>query len=463
MESSPAAAKELLEACEDLRARRTEVVQITEAALSDPAQQRQVKDLVASVRSTNDAILRGVMNAEQMSDRIADLNISVDNKADEIEQILFSPEPEGIENILASVSEQVGQQKLLSHTLLTHLPQDGQAHRRDAIHKALVGVDGTINRLRTAAAEGAVPGADRVARNRLKKALEEVTVKSEGLTAASQPSLVHRILANGAAIRTNCATIVDPTQEQEAFRLVKDGQALKRFDKQMQLCHQMANQCTDPQLKTVTRKLVEFGTKTADQARAIVPQATCAAHSAPVFDKLRQINDKLVIAAQRAESCSEEKDATTLAGAAQYMLNASEHLLVDASPKGELNALAKRIAEELKKMSDSAEERNKRGLITSAKTISQMTNDVVKIASTIPTDGAFKQFRNEMLSMAHAARNSSVQLKILAAVKTSSPDNDPTADTQLITCAKGLASSVMECINGAEVLELKNYNKQNNL
>ena len=409
--SNPERAERMVGASEELQALRREVPEVTTAVLKDITKHPKVTTMIAKVRNVNEKLLNEMMTSEEMEDKVADINISLEVDSDHIEDILSAPTSQPMEDIeapLATVAEQIGHQQLLSHCLLQKIPKDSQASRRDGLRKALLGVDGTLNRLRTAAADAMAPGADRIARNRLKKALNDITVKSEALTEASQSSLIHRLLANGQAFNTACVTIANTEAPDVALRTVKDGKAVKRFEKQMLLAHQMANQCNDPQLKLVTRKLIGFGETAIQECKQRAIQAQDASQVAPHFDRLRQVNEKIMIAAQRAEKCSQQADINSLSDAAQRMMDASELLIGGDTPKGQLIELAKKIGIEMKKMSDSADAKNKRGIITSAKTISQMTSQIVKIAAAIPSTGANKRFRNEMLSMAHAAQNYSV-------------------------------------------------------
>jgi len=47
-------------------------------------------------------------------------------------------------------------------------------------------------------------------------------------------------------------------------------------------------------------------------------------------------------------------------------------------------------------------------------------------------------------------KNFAVQLKIIAGVKAASSDDDPAAEHQLITCAQGLANSVVQTVKAAD-------------
>ena len=413
--TNPGAEARLMLLADDLQLERQELPEITIATLQDVTQHPRVSSCIAKVRNLNKEILGQLMTDKQIGDKMADINIDIELDADNIENILSTPVSQQMPDIqepLSRICEEIGQQQLLSQSLLHNLPKDATATRRDTLQKALIGVDGTVNKLRTAAADAMKPAADRIAKNRLKKALNDVAIKSEELTAASQSSLIDRILNNGSKFNTLCGTISNSNDESNAFKAVKDGKALKRIQKQIVLCNQMANQCNDPQLKLVTRKLLEFARTSVQQVENIIPQATVSTQAAPLFDRLRQVNEKLMIAAQRAENCSLKTDINSLGDAANHMEQASKFLEIDDSPKGRLNALAKKIAEEMKKMADGAERKDKRAIITSAKTISQLTNNVVKIAAEIPSSDKFKQFKNEMLSMAHAARNYSVVSKL---------------------------------------------------
>lgn len=414
MQNSPNVASELIQSNKLLIDMKQQIPILTNEISDDITKFHKITPMIAKIREFNEGILNQILSEHDIGDKLSNLNIDIDLDVDKMDENIQTRNEAENENLLTQIAENIENQKFLSNCLISKIPKDSQAKKRqENIQKALQGVDGTLNRLKTAAADAMNSGADRVAKNRLKKALNDISVKSEELTAAGQDSLIHRILSNGNHLQSDCNDILNSkNNENLCIEKIKDGKAVKRFEKQIALCNQMANQCNDPQLKLITRKLVQFGDQALNECKQTIKMTNNLNQIIPHIDRIRQVNEKLLVAAQRAENCSQNYEITNLADAARRMNDASELLLVDDSPKGQLNEIAQKIAIEMKKMSDSAIEKNKRGMITSAKTISQLVMNIVKIASSIPCDAANKRFRNEMLSTAHAAQNFSVVSKI---------------------------------------------------
>eukprot|EP01092_Planopodium_desertum_P014973 TRINITY_DN77294_c0_g1_i1.p1 TRINITY_DN77294_c0_g1~~TRINITY_DN77294_c0_g1_i1.p1 ORF type:complete len:208 (+),score=67.85 TRINITY_DN77294_c0_g1_i1:76-624(+) len=144
-----------------------------------------------------------------------------------------------------------------------------------------------------------------------------------------------------------------------------------------------------------------------------------------------------------------------LRAAALKVKKATLHLEFDDTPKGKLNKVAKDIAEAMKMLSDAAISGDKAGIIRAARMISDFVAKIIDNAKQVSATCKDKKTANELMSMAYAAKNFAVQLKILAAVKASIDGTDPTAETQLVTCANGVANAVVKTIANAEVAQLK--------
>ena len=146
---------------------------------------------------------------------------------------------------------------------------------------------------------------------------------------------------------------------------------------------------------------------------------------------------------------------TSLATAAQHMQAATDNLVFDDTPKGRLNRAAWSIAQGMRELADAAAIDDKRNMIAAARKIASFTATLVQDATSVGTVCRDVRVTNQLVSMARAGKNWSVQLKILCAVKASSSGKDDTAESQLLTCATGLAQSVVQCVKEADVAELK--------
>jgi len=184
-----------------------------------------------------------------------------------------------------------------------------------------------------------------------------------------------------------------------------------------------------------------------------------------------------------------------VAEAAEVLETATRDLSIDDSPIGKLYSASQLIGLEMAKLSAAAARGDKKEMIRAARALAAATVDMNKYALAVaqgcrgivpysllpakdrllfslfrfsfsfsfPFSRSFfvsrslldPETRDYLISMALAAKNFGVQLKILCAVKASSEGVDKTAEGQLITCAKGLTHAVIEAINYAEIAELK--------
>jgi len=142
-------------------------------------------------------------------------------------------------------------------------------------------------------------------------------------------------------------------------------------------------------------------------------------------------------------------------GAAKAVRDFTQGLKEDNSPKGKIYGASKRIAELMEKLSLAGKSGDKKGMIAAAREISAASMDIVNNAQILANSCKDENTRDHLMSMAFAAKNFGIQLKILAAVKMATDGTDKTTENQLLTCAKGIAGSVIQTINYAEVAELK--------
>jgi hypothetical protein len=85
-------------------------------------------------------------------------------------------------------------------------------------------------------------------------------------------------------------------------------------------------------------------------------------------------------------------------------------------------------------LSLAAQSKNKRDMIAAARKISELIAQVQSLSSDIASRCTDPVLREQLLSLSKVPKNFGTQLKIVAAVKAASDDDDPTAENQLITC-----------------------------
>jgi len=133
----------------------------------------------------------------------------------------------------------------------------------------------------------------------------------------------------------------------------------------------------------------------------------------------------------------------------------TENLKVDNSVEGKLYGTAKNIAAQMEKLSKAAAAGDKRAMIEAARELALCAQQYVEQAKVAAAKCRDPVLKEQILTSAQAAKNCSVQLKIIAAVKAASDEDSGSAKQQLVKCAKGLAKAVVLTVNAVEVSAIR--------
>jgi len=112
------------------------------------------------------------------------------------------------------------------------------------------------------------------------------------------------------------------------------------------------------------------------------------------------------------------------------------------------------IGAEMENLSRAAQTKNKKEMIASARRLAGMVAKVQSLATEIANKSNDPVLREQLLSICKVPKNFAVQLKILCAVKATSGEDDAAAEAQLLTCAKGVANSVISTLRTAEAASI---------
>eukprot|EP01133_Synstelium_polycarpum_P012822 gene12822-15047_t len=154
---------------------------------------------------------------------------------------------------------------------------------------------------------------------------------------------------------------------------------------------------------------------------------------------------------ERREREEKERDDEVMAAALKIQ-EATKNLVKDNSEEGKLYNTAAGIAGLMRDLSDAARTNDKKGMIQCSKLLSDQVNIYLSQAKETAAKCTDIKLKEQIITNAQAARNFMVQLKIIAAVKAASEDDDTNANKQqLVKCAKGLAKAVVATINSVEI------------
>ncbi|EFA83885.1 vinculin A [Heterostelium album PN500] len=140
--------------------------------------------------------------------------------------------------------------------------------------------------------------------------------------------------------------------------------------------------------------------------------------------------------------------------AAEEVANALEKKVRDDTPLGKLVSFGDDIAAQMALLSSYAAKGDVKGMIQAARKIADSIKAVQLNAKGIADACIDPRLKQAVFTYLDCGSNFSTQLKILCAVKAAS-DDDSTSEEQLVTCAKGLSSAVINIIKSAEAASLK--------
>ncbi|KAN0009435.1 hypothetical protein ACTFIU_006730 [Dictyostelium citrinum] len=142
--------------------------------------------------------------------------------------------------------------------------------------------------------------------------------------------------------------------------------------------------------------------------------------------------------------------------AAQKIAERTKDLNKDQTPEGKLYSTAQGIAGIMRDLSIAATSNDKKGMITCSKLLAEQVAIYLQQAKETASKCTDPKLKEQIITAAQAAKNFTVQLKIIAAVKAASDDDDASSNKQqLVKCAKGLAKAVVGTINAVEIGQIR--------
>jgi len=204
--------------------------------------------------------------------------------------------------------------------------------------------------------------------------------------------------------------------------------------------------------KTSADELVRKMEPTAEEAEAWKRKLEAlAALNAPEEAKVEEAPEPPAATKLHVEGPVDDR---IFAAAVNVEQNVPEAQAEDNSPQGKLLRATHEIAELMAQLAGFAAKKDKAGMIMTSRTIASKINTITKLAATVSNLCSDKYLKGDVVNGSSACSNLAVQLKIVAAVKASSDDNDPTVEEQLVTAATGLANAVIATANACQSASL---------
>jgi hypothetical protein len=301
------------------------------------------------------------------------------------------------------------------------------------------------------------------------KKLEEITKKMKDAT-----DLISAIKRQ-ANLESTIEKLSEAVKNNDTELAVSSAkEVIDQIQKQVEFGRKLASKCQDPILK---KKILDA----CDELENLCPEIVKATKDALLNPNNKQIQQKLQDLLERAKKANKvivdasekmtkdskqinnnnnnktgiQKKTEISMAADQITLAAKEASKPSIPEQKTLLDIASAIGAEMEKLSLAAQNNSIKDMIAAAKNIASMIGKIEDLANQIAVKCTDPKLKENLLLTASVPKNFAIQLKIISAVKATSDKNDRSAAIQLVTCAKGLANSVVQTVKAADSASLK--------
>jgi hypothetical protein len=441
----------------NLDASLNKYLETVRAAAQDPrdkTKQQQLADAGDNVCKAAASLV--ALNVSSLKNEILDTNQHVEDALDKLAAAVRRGNRQEALDALQEADEGMAKLAALVRAL-ADLTDDPAA--KAALLQAAEELDNARHNLAVRTQEALAHPADKEAQANFNAAIQQARQANAGAVNAAHPQATQEILDNGKRLgqmmQQNLAEI---KQGNRKAALATLDQTEKEMRRQAALCRAVGTKTADPakrqqlidaslglqagagQLAGPVRNAVlkEGGEKEATEHLTRVMNDTARIHErveAALVGKPEDEGpkDEIMQAAKQVETVIQTKD------------------IDESTPEGRVYAASRRIAQEMALMSQAAARGNNSEVILSSRRIHALIQIIQTNATVVSQMCKDPILRDQVMSMVHAISNISVQLKIITAVKAAGGPTDPTVKAQLVKCAKGLASNVVNVCNAVEI------------
>jgi bacterioferritin (cytochrome b1) len=500
----PASKKRAFDAIDDFERCIPQLVQALKETLENPNDKNARKrfdNVIDNIKDSNNRIAR-----EILEDQLAKNNELLRKKLADLQDAVRRGDAREVAELLKDIADAVARRVELGRQLANTVKDPAL---RKQILDACDDLERLMPELVIAAREAVQNPNDAAAQERLRKIIQEMKDAADRITSLkrfpdkqdnNKGKLSGSFLQMGSNIKDRDHTAEDVlatgnrlNQEIERLRdAVHRGdpkaaaaaakEVADLMNRQIELGRRLASQCEDPELK---KKILDA----CDELERLVPLVVNAVKDAlmnpddqekqrrldRLLDQAKAANKVIMDAAEQMRTSKKKINdiAANMKDKMNYLdtkipesrFDGSKDQIMFAanevsravkaakpvSPEQKLLIeIVAAIAAEMEQLSLAGQRRQKKEMVTSARKIAGMVDKVQSLATQIATNCKDPILRDQLLSLCRVPKNFAVQLKIISAVKASSGDDDAAAEAQLITCAKGLANSVVSTLTAAE-------------
>eukprot|EP01088_Endostelium_zonatum_P016129 TRINITY_DN4231_c0_g1_i1.p1 TRINITY_DN4231_c0_g1~~TRINITY_DN4231_c0_g1_i1.p1 ORF type:complete len:1284 (-),score=450.24 TRINITY_DN4231_c0_g1_i1:34-3648(-) len=459
----------LLEASSALANAMKDLSDLTASATSktaDPRARAALEARIEQLHKLNNALLNNLVKTSEAEDLVYEAGKTISEMVDRIGRV----GPQSHDDLI-KIADALSAQIMLAKSVADRTTDK---KKKDAIEDAIDKAERVLRDLREGITTLERNPNDQNNHRELEKTLKEVKVVTrklgDAVNALPATGGERKLIETGEGLNKDLAEMQAAVKASDVNKAQRYVPLIERkMASQARTAQEIAKKVDNPDIKS---KLEQNAAK----QKELIPKFVAASNkvlanpqdrnAVAEFDRtvaeIKKSNDEIINAAKRVEKGEGASfptpnidKITTVEGAAQAVKDFTKALKVDDTPKGRIYGASKRIAELMEKLNKAGKAGDKKEMIAAAREISACSMDIVKNAQLLAANCKDESTRDHLMSMAFAAKNFGIQLKILAAVKSATEGTDKTTENQLLTCSKGIAGSVIQTIGYAEVADLK--------
>ncbi|EFA84300.1 putative actin binding protein [Heterostelium album PN500] len=464
----------LNELAEKLKNSQQPLANLANNAADKPADSKLQSELAAAIQQTKDILGRAATTASNNPTNLVEDSILKANN--DINQLLAASQSGDQKSIGDAVTNLQDSEKRLK--LVANASNDPNIKQSlQSLNTTLPVIIGAGNTLITAPKD---PHAKQLIESHSKKAIEDLT---NALSLANQTP-EENIIINGTVVNNELDNLVKQAKKGDKNAIDSFAKTShKSASEQALLARALASQTNNAQRKQELTAKANALEQALPQIEILSKNLQANPSDKASADKLEglvqtmKVNNQKIVneaLAERADKEAKERairaekerqereqrekeereraERDEVMAAAQKIQERTKDLVKDNSSEGKLYNTAQGIAGIMKDLSEAARSNDKKGMLTCSKMLSEQVNIYLQQAKETAAKCTDPKLKEQIITAAQAARNFTVQLKIIAAVKAASEDDDASTNKQqLIKCAKGLAKAVVQTINAVEV------------
>jgi len=426
-----------------------------------PADAKKVADAGDKLKQSNAKLFESILgDPAQIADAIAETNYALDDSLDRLQAAVRRGNRQDAADALHDAVDNMEKQALLCSMLANKTRDPKQKAALNALAQKFTEA---TKHLTADTNDALAHPNDKAAQDKFNKTVQDVRALNMEAVQQTRPDLEADIRNGQKAIGNKMKAITEALNagdRETAEKLLKELE--KDTKKQAILCKAMAGRTTDPNRKkqfleaaaNLQNLLSQLGGPFRDFLMKKGGEQDAAEFMNKLFNDAFRVGEK--IEAGFTETKQEEEPKDEIMAAARHVEKVVDMKEIDAkTPEGRLYLASRRIAEEMALMSQAAARGANSEVIVISRRIHALVAEVGANAKTVADQCKDPILRDQVVSITHAISNISVQLKIITAVKAAGGTTDNSVKAQLVKCAKGLASNVINVCNAVEIASIR--------